>query len=477
MVFSSLGDIISHSERFDAKDKDLIKNNGVVFTTKNICDSIIKNLNPKITDIICEPSVGKGIFVFSLLEYFRSDNNISQLVNFVENNLFCYDINTSFISELKEMLQAYFNILGHNVKLNLSNIKVGDFLKDEGTYDIIIGNPPYIRIQNLNKEYLTQIKCDLKSLQLGNVDMYYAFIEKSLMSAKKIGFITPNSFIKTKSGEFLRKLLIDRINYIYDFNVDKVWNSISTYTCIFTCSDISDTITYQTKNNIIVKNKSEMSQHKWMFNSIGGGEHNVMDMIHSYNGGIATLCDKVFKVEKDNKHKIERDICVKIIKGTKTKDFSEYELIIYPYDENNNIISEQILMDKYPNCYKYLLDNKDKLLNRDKGKTYRYDAWYAYGRKQGMLKKTEGIKVILPMTYLKSTGIDYLIVPDNENCVVVSGVLVDVKKEYFNEFINIIKSDNFTSYCESNNRLLSDKKDSDDCWITITAQSLSKYSF
>ena len=134
-------------------------------------------------------------------------------------------------------------------------------------------------------------------------------------------------------------------------------------------------------------------------------------------------------------------------------------------------------MDKYPNCYKYLLDNKDKLLNRDKGKTYRYDAWYAYGRKQGMLKKTEGIKVILPMTYLKSTGIDYLIVPDNENCVVVSGVLVDVKKEYFNEFINIIKSDNFTSYCESNNRLLSDKKDSDDCWITITAQSLSKYSF
>ena len=48
MVFSSLGDIISHSERFDAKDKDLIKNNGVVFTTKNICDSVHKSVVKKV---------------------------------------------------------------------------------------------------------------------------------------------------------------------------------------------------------------------------------------------------------------------------------------------------------------------------------------------------------------------------------------------------------------------------------------------
>lgn len=51
----NIDEIINKSSHFDQKDKKLIKENGVVFTNRTIC----------------EPSVGKGAFVFALLDFFR----------------------------------------------------------------------------------------------------------------------------------------------------------------------------------------------------------------------------------------------------------------------------------------------------------------------------------------------------------------------------------------------------------------------
>ena len=95
--------IIIQSCKFDTKNKNLIKKEGVVFTSLNICNEIIEKLKPKITDTICEPSVGKGIFIFALLEWFRKKGeNIESIKCFVENNLWCYDINADFINEFQD---------------------------------------------------------------------------------------------------------------------------------------------------------------------------------------------------------------------------------------------------------------------------------------------------------------------------------------------------------------------------------------
>ena len=71
--------IIESSQIFDHKDITNIKENGVVFTPKYISDKMIRNLSPNINNSICEPSVGKGIFVFSLLEYFLENNDIEDV--------------------------------------------------------------------------------------------------------------------------------------------------------------------------------------------------------------------------------------------------------------------------------------------------------------------------------------------------------------------------------------------------------------
>lgn len=191
-----LNEIINKSSEFNQNDKKSIKENGVVFTNKNICDRIIEIIKPKITDRICEPSVGKGSFIFSLLEFFKKNHTIEELANFVNERLFCYDINQDFIEEFKSLLNEYFKHHNYYTDLNLSNIVTADFLLQNDNYDVIIGNPPYVRIQNLDKEYLNKLKIELKSVSLGNIDLYYAFLEKSLLHSRKVGFIIPNS-IKT----------------------------------------------------------------------------------------------------------------------------------------------------------------------------------------------------------------------------------------------------------------------------------------
>jgi adenine-specific DNA-methyltransferase len=481
----NLDKIISNSSYFNQKDKKSIKENGVVFTDKTICDIIINRINPKINEIICEPSVGKGVFVFSLLEFFRQkDYSIKEIANFVNNNLFCYDINKDFLNEFKLLLNGYFEYFKHDGELSFNNIIQGDFLIQKMDYDVILGNPPYVRIQNINKDYLNSLKGELKSISLGNIDLYYAFLEKSLIHSKKVGFIIPNSFIKNKSGSFIREIIKERVSYIYDFKNEKVWDNISTYTSIVICEEnISDVVLYETNKLNIIKNKKDLSLNKWIFEEIKYGNNKLSDMVNYYSGGLATIKDDVFKMDYNdedfcykNGFKIEKNICKKYIKATTSRNFSEYKYIIYPY-VNGEIINENNLKRDYPFCYDYLLSRKNDLLSRDKGKTSNYDTWYAYGRRQGLLKEKKGDYIILPLTFLRSRNIHYIEIPEKENCLVMSGLLIDIKKGMKEEFVKIISSGNFHSFCELNNKILSDKSKSDDVWLSVSTTTIKSYTY
>lgn len=447
----TIKDIITQSCKFDTKNKDLIKKEGVVFTSLNICNEIIEKLYPKITDKICEPSVGKGIFVFALLEWFRNKGETIESIKwFVEMNLWCYDINLDFINELKYLLDIYFNLFGIS-NVNYKNIICKDYLSSNNKYDIILGNPPYVRIQNLDKDYLDNLKLDLESIRLGNVDLYYAFIEKSLKQADKIGFIIPNSWIKSKSGIFLRETLKDKIIYLHDFKLEKIWKNISTYTCILICGKTDKQYNFTTK------------------------QIDLSDMINYCSVGIATLKDNIYKMDSYNDtfcfkddFKIEKEICKKMIKATKSKTISDYTYIIYPYIKNK-IMGEDFIKLNYPLAYKYLLSCKEILKTRDSGKTENYETWYTYGRKQGLLKEINGIRILLPLTFRKSTGIYYIEI--TEDILNLSGIIVDIKEERFEEFISIIKSKEFSNYLELNNKILTDKKDSDDVFLTLNSKN------
>jgi hypothetical protein len=461
-----IDNIFNLSSKFE-KNEYLIKNQGVVFTQKHICEKIIKMCEPKITDVICEPSVGKGSFVFSLLEYFRNIHTLDEIVYFVEHNLYCYEIDQNFIDEYKYLLKQYMISLGYNNDFNI-NVYCEDFLFCDKTFDLVIGNPPYIKIQNLNKNYLEKLKLYYKSLNNGSVDIYYAFIEKALSLSKKFSFIIPNSFIKNKSGKIIRILLNDRIKHIYDFKSEHVWQNISTYNCIILVDDVSSKINYETKQDNINILKSDIVDNKWSFLYESDNKNKLKDLINYYNCELATLKDKIYLIDYcddeycyKNNYKIEKSACQKLIKATKNRNFSDHKWIIYPYNIN---------LDDCPLLKKYLLDNKNNLMLRDSGKI-KDSEWYLYGRKQGLLKHRIGKRIIIPKLFNKNDGLYHIDIPDDDNCVMFSGILLDIPEENYNKVLSIIKSVDFYNYCENNNNVMSGG------WITISTKTIMNYLY
>jgi hypothetical protein len=103
-------------------------------------------------------------------------------------------------------------------------------------------------------------------------------------------------------------------------------------------------------------------------------------------------------------YRIEKKICIDVAKPNIMRNeqdlISKGEKAIFPYKEGI-IINENTMQLLYPYAYNFLLEYKDKLCSRDKGKINNYPTWYAYGRTQGM--NNIGKKILIP--YMADHGV------------------------------------------------------------------------
>lgn len=318
-----------------------------VFTPDDISKLMASKLNNK--GNILEPSVGTG----NLLKYINLEN---------------YEYVDIF-----EIKKDYLDSIPLNSKINIYNC---DFIKKQidTKYDNIIMNPPYIKMQDLSKDYRNYLKQQFYILKNGIVDIYYAFIIKCLDLLKNDGVlvsITPNSYLYNKSSQKLCKYLFDNkyIREIIDFNDNKVFPNVSVYCCItiFTKTD-KEYIIYNNNKLLytdIIKNYS-------LFNTTSNNKMKLKDICKIQNG-IATLRDKIYI----HTEKLYEEPC-----WTKITNGHIERFIIYPYKEGI-IINEEIFSKENPLTYNYLLSQKAELSKRDKGnKTY--PKWYSYGRTQSL---------------------------------------------------------------------------------------------
>ena len=329
-----------------------------VFTPDDISKLMASKLNKK--GNILEPSVGSG----NLLKYINLKN---------------YEY-----ADIFEIKKEYLDSIPSNEKINIHNC---DFIKTQNytKYDNIIMNPPYIKTQDLSKEYRNYLKTNFDILNNGIIDIYYAFIIKCLDLLKTDGIlvsITPNSYLYNKSSLRLRKYLFDNkyISEIIDFDDKKVFPNVSVYCCItvFTKTD-KQYIIYNNKQILytdIIKNYS-------LFNTTSTNNLKLKDICKIRNG-IATLRDKIYI----HSTKLYDELCWKKITKGNTERF-----IIYPYKEGI-IIDEEEFSKENPLTYEFLSSQKNELSKRDKGnKTY--PRWYSYGRTQS-LKYSKKMCVYIP---------------------------------------------------------------------------------
>jgi len=459
---------------------------GQVFTPDWIVKEILNSVNFIDANIlnkkIIDPACGDGAFLRIIVsriidECLKQNLTIEEIKKQLEINVYGIEIDqVEFSNCLKNLNELIENKLNNkiNVNWNIFNENTLHKYKEYIKYfDFVVGNPPYIRIHNLDNETRNLLKKEFIFSQ-GTIDIYISFFELGFKLLNKngvLGFITPNSYLHNSSYSSFRKYLKNQkaVKILTDFKANKIFNNFSTYTAITIISFFENTDFFVYKelfdNKIIEVNKikySELNDKDWSFSSqekmnflnklYSNGNKKVSDFFN-VQYGFATLRDKIFigniEAEKDsfvlfNNYWIERDILFKVVKGSTYKGKKDdFKYIIFPYKKENNrftVIPENDLKYKYPKTYEYLLGNKEELLKRDIDKGA---LWYEFGRSQGV--QTIHNEKIVISTLMKDSIKFYNL---DENTFVYSGIFIIKKKKDSNWDIikSILNSDEFLKY-------------------------------
>lgn len=105
-------------------------------------------------------------------------------------------------------------------------------------FDAVIGNPPYIVLEDTNRQAKTEAYIEQNYKVAGyKVDTYHLFIEKAVEISKADGavsFIVPSNFLTNNHAAKLRKLMVGsgRLKEIVNFK-GRVFKDASVDTCVF----------------------------------------------------------------------------------------------------------------------------------------------------------------------------------------------------------------------------------------------------
>lgn len=476
--------------KLDKIQEKTVKSDGVIYTPWNIVNRMIEMAAPQPNMNIIEPSCGHGIFLIGLIKHMRGKIPDKNLLQWFTTRVQGIDISENTISETKEIISLFFKKeLNIDVEPeSLKNIKAHDSLTyvSPRPINLCIGNPPYIRAKHLDKEYLNYLKTNFISCKKGTTDIYFAFIEKYSKISDNLVFITPNSFLTSKAGEPLKDSLIDKLDTLIDFKEKRVFSDANVYTTIFktTLGKKSDTMLYGNDLEQLLEVKIQDT----LYNKTS--ENGIFDTVLS---GLATLCDGVYIVKRNEQgqfiaedtfgelHEIEEGIVAPYLKLTKIKDrqdIDKIDFMIYPYNKDKTVIDEATLQEKYPKAYKYLLKSKDRLMQRDKGKTDRYESWYAYGRKQGLHEINNEYIISIPQMIggkCKPIKIDIGdLIKDFGKIVFTSGYIIPQNDEN-KEACKHLLGEEFLAYSKKNGRAWPGSGDVQS-YYSLTAKQIKKFN-
>ena len=384
----------------------------------------IKNI--KILDTAC----GSGAFLITAFEFLLKQTNMideklldltgeqdlfSDTTRYIlENNIFGVDLNRESVEITKLSLwlksankNKTLTTLENNIKCGNSLIKDKEFVKDlafdwekefpeifkNGGFDIIIGNPPYVRQESIKeiKPYLEQNY----RVYTGISDLYCYFYELGYNLLKDngyLGFITSNKWFRAKYGEKLREFLINNTEFynIVDYNGTKVFDgaTVDSNILIFKKNKVKNSIfSLQIADTIPIEYEQEkLSKESFIF--INQNEDSIKEKIErigkplkewdiNINRGITTGLNDAFIIDKETRDKLleedykNSEIIKPLLRG---KDIEKYNINYADFylinSHNGKAGKGAIDIENYPQIKKWLERFEPKLSKRaDKGKT------------------------------------------------------------------------------------------------------------
>lgn len=317
------------------------------------------------------------------------------------------------------------------------------FLDDTNGFDAIVGNPPYVRIQNLVKYSPDEVKyyqSELSGFAVAKketIDKYYVFIQRAiglLNPTGFLGYVVPNKFFIIKGGKALRKFISESSNLskIIHFGVTQVFPDRSTYTAIVILQkEEKEQFEFKRVKKItpdllgdnsgyLEYNQENFKDDPWVFlsretetvfNKLNSGQVQPLKSLAEICVGLQTSLDKIYiftpEDETDKtfvftsngvRKEIEKEICLPCVYDL---SFGLFDTInpnaqmIFPYVIENGkaeVISEDDFIQNYPSCWAYLNENKAQLEKRSiNGKDPK---WYQFGRSQSLTRFHDSSKLI-----------------------------------------------------------------------------------
>ncbi|MDK2071632.1 DUF7149 domain-containing protein [Campylobacter coli] len=218
------------------------------YTDKNLIAKEIKNLQESFKNFCLKDKFNKEIkqltnganeYSKKYGDFLADEHHDEKFKSFFSKNMFEFSFDEKVaIKEFANLKKEYDNIF--NLESNHPfewRFEFPEILDDDGNFkgfDLIIGNPPYIK-ENDNKDLFTNTK-KLRTYQ-GKMDIWYHFVGRGFDILKNNGylaFIATNNWVTNSGAKKLRNIVLEesQILSLVDFSSFMVFDSASIQTMI-----------------------------------------------------------------------------------------------------------------------------------------------------------------------------------------------------------------------------------------------------
>jgi hypothetical protein len=334
--------------------------------------------------LITEPSAGDGAFAVLIIKrLFISSNDFGFCFQDSLSNIKLYEIDPEMVALLSDRIDKTLEHLSAYRPETM--IHCGDYLLSNSVQsDIIAGNPPYVRHENIPEEKKTIYRKLFRTFTHRS-DLYIAFFEKALRQLKsngKLTFITSNRWLKNQYGKNLRDLISCnyRIEEVIDLEntcpfeeevlaypaitiITKAYGGeMPGYHQILKLDDLENFT-----SGTLPSRRLNIKASNWFSKAKNGEKHEqfldtILNQGFKIGIGVATGCDRVF-IRNDFPELLEKELLLPILMS---KDLRGDKLIwsgnfiLNPFSANGELID----LDKFPKAKEYLLSHQDILNNR-----------------------------------------------------------------------------------------------------------------
>jgi adenine-specific DNA-methyltransferase len=314
-----------------------------------------------------------------------------------------------------------------------------EVLNEEGNFvgfDVVIGNPPYMRVQEIEKTQpieKTHYEKTYRSAK-GAFDLANLFFELAVNVSSKTAnnaFIFPHKFLNADSGSAFRDYLTQGkyIDKLAHFGANMIFDSADTYTCIALFSqqqnngisfqrfpyksDFTELILDESKFQFLsyqnIQNASALyGANNWLlfddemgfsaFEKIYQQQATIQSKFDGIFQGIATSKDDLYILDLlgetattyqvyvpiDNRTiEVEKQFFKPFLMGKEVQRYGVLQpkaVVFFPYqlDKQLAVITQVELQANYPLTYAYVKFYEKQFKARESGKAAKLTCWYAY---------------------------------------------------------------------------------------------------